>query len=201
MEPIEKLGDLDRAFDLLLIILGIITSALFQFQSTRLPLEIAASNPDFGQKELFYQVNQQITIWLRVFFIPLIILIGVWFINRVAFQGKIRVRKSLSEFCYIMCFTILGHDLIYFIGATTFQPRQITIGPTPLTVMATIFTILVSLGLVYIHEIPFIHTEDIKTRKEALAKIWRPVLIRALAIWFVTLVIVNSITLLSLVSV
>lgn len=67
MEPIEKLSELDRAFDLLLVILGIITSALFQFQSTRLPLEIAALNPSIGQEGLFHEVEKQITIWLRIF--------------------------------------------------------------------------------------------------------------------------------------
>ncbi|MCP8315601.1 MAG: hypothetical protein H3Z52_04780 [archaeon] len=194
MEPIEKLNELDRAFDLLLVILGIITSALFQFQSTRLPLEIAALNPGIEQRELFSAVQTQITIWLRIFFIPLILLIAVWFVNRVAFQSRIRVRKSLSEFCYIMCFWILGHDVIYFIGAVIFQPTQITFMPTPLTLIENIFTILISLGLVYSHEIPFIRTEDIKTRKKTLARIWRPILIRALALWLVTLAIVNDIT-------
>ncbi len=203
MEAIEKLSELDRAFDLLLVILGIITSALFQFQSTRLPLEIAALNPGIEQKELFYQVNQQITIWLRIFFIPLVILIGVWFVNRVVFQSRIRVRKSLSEFCYIMCFAILGHDVIYFIGAVIFQPRQITFVmlDNPLVFIETISIILISLGLVYSHEMPFIHTEDIKIRKVTLARTWRPILIRALALWFVTMVIVNNITYLSFVSV
>ena len=57
MEPTEELNELDRAFDLLLVLLGIITSTLFQFQSTRLPLEIAALNPDLAQEEIFAEVN------------------------------------------------------------------------------------------------------------------------------------------------
>lgn len=95
---------------------------------------------------------------------------------------------------------ILGHDVIYFIGAVIFQPRQITFVmlDNPLVFIETIFTTLISLGLVYSHEMPFIRTEDIKTRKKT---IWRPVLIRAFALWFVTLVMVNNITYLSLVSV
>ena len=31
MEPVEKIDELERIFDLLLVLLGIITAALFQF--------------------------------------------------------------------------------------------------------------------------------------------------------------------------
>jgi len=139
---------------------------------------------------------------LRVFFIPLILLIGIWFVNRIALRARIRVRKIASEFCYVMCFTILGNNIVYFMGAVTFRPLEfwITIGPSPPTVIMVIFTILISLGLVYCHEIPFIKREDIRTRKEAFAKIWKPVLVHTIVIWFVTLAMTNQIVLMSLVS-
>jgi hypothetical protein len=139
---------------------------------------------------------------LRVFFIPLILLIGIWFVNRIALRARIRVRKIASEFCYLMCFTILGNNVVYFMGAVTFRPLEfwVTIGPSPPTVIMVIFTILISLGLVYSHEIPFIDRENTRTRKETFAKIWKPVLVHTLVIWFVTLVTINSIVLLSLTS-
>jgi len=191
MEPTEKIDELDRTFDLLLVLLGIITAALFQFQSTRLPLEIAASNPNLMQKEIFDKVNEQITIWLRVLFIPLILLIGVWFVNRISLRARIRVRKSISEFCYVMCFTILGHDIVFFIGAATFRPEPF-LGALSSRI-EVIFVILISLGLIYFYEIPFIHTEHIRTRKEKFKRIWKPILIRTFATWFIALAIVNNI--------
>ena len=201
MEPTEKIDELDRTFDLLLVLLGIITAALFQFQSTRLPLEIAASNPNLMQKEIFDKVNEQITIWLRVLFIPLILLIGVWFVNRISLRARIRARKSISEFCYVMCFTILGHDIIYFMGAATFRPEQLGVTIAgPLSGVMVFSIIPISLGLIYSYEIPFIHKENIRTRKETLTRIWKPIFVRTFAIWFVTLVIINWITYLSLVS-
>jgi len=136
------------------------------------------------QNEIFNKVNEQITIWLRVLFIPLILLIGVWLINRISLRAKIRARKSISEFCYVMCFAILWHDIVYFMGAATFRPEQFaaTIGSSPLAVIMTISTFFISLGLIYSHEIPFIRAENIRTRKE---KKWKPILACTFVIWVV----------------
>lgn len=193
MEPIEKLDELDSAFDLLLVLLGIISATLFQFQCTKLPLEIASK---VEQEEVFTEVNKQITIWLRILFIPLVLLIGVWFVNRIALRARIRARKSISEFCYIMCIKILVDDIAIFMGAAAFRPMQfmLTAGQFgPLAVLVVVFNILISLGLVYSYEIPFIQRENIRTRKETLTRIWKPILVRTFVLWFASLAIINNI--------
>ena len=192
MELTEKIDGLDGTFDLLLVLLGIITSVLFGFQCTRIPLEIASLNPVLTQTEIFAEVNRQITIWLRVFFVPLILLIGVWFVNRIGLQTRIGVRKSVSEFCYGWGFTILGQDVAYFFGVATFSSLESIqlVGSSPLTSILSISNFLILLGLVYSYEVTLAREETAETRK-ATPKIWKSVLTRTIAFWFLTLVITN----------
>lgn len=183
MGATEKIEELDRAFDLLLVLLGIITATLFQFQGTRLPLAIASTNPNLDQMGLFTEVNAQMTLWLRVLFIPLILLIGIWRVNRIALRARIRARKNVSEFSYAMCITILGADIVYFMGAATYRPEQfaVVIGGTPFTPIMVLFNFLVSLGLIYSYEMSFTGAES---RPRG---IWKSILARAIAMWFIAL--------------
>ena len=187
----EKIEWLDGTFDLLLVLLGIITSVLFGFQCTRIPLEVASLNPDFTQTQLFTEVNRQITIWLRVFFIPLILLIGVWFVNRIGFKTRLGVRKSVSEFCYSWAFTILSQDFAYFFGVATFSSiESIQLQGSPLGVFLAIFNFLVLLGLVYSYEVTLARDET-SEKVRVTRKIWKSILIRTFAFWFLALVVTN----------
>ena len=187
----EKIEWLDGTFDLLLVLLGIITSVLFGFQCTRIPLEVASLNPDFTQTQVFTEVNRQITIWLRVFFIPLILLIGVWFVNRIGFKTRLGVRKSVSEFCYGWAFTILSQDFAYFFGVATFSSiESIQLQGSPLGVFLAIFNFLVLLGLVYSYEVTLARDET-SEKVRVTRKIWKSILIRTFAFWFLALVVTN----------
>ena len=187
----EKIEWLDGTFDLLLVLLGIITSVLFGFQCTRIPLEVAALNPGFTQTQIFTEVNKQLTIWLRVFFIPLILLIGVWFVNRIGFKTRLGVRKTVSEFCYGWAFTILSQDFAYFFGVATFTSLEsIQLQGSPLGVFLAIFNFLVLLGLVYSYEVTLARDETAEKRR-VTRKIWRSILIRTVAFWFLAIVVTN----------
>ena len=187
----EKIEWLDGTFDLLLVLLGIITSVLFGFQCTRIPLEVASLNPDFTQTQVFTEVNRQITIWLRVFFIPLILLIGVWFVNRIGFKTRLGVRKSVSEFCYGWAFTILSQDFAYFFGVAAFSSiESIQLQGSPLGVFLAIFNFLVLLGLVYSYEVTLARDET-SEKVRVTRKIWKSILIRTFAFWFLALVVTN----------
>ena len=191
MEFTEKLDKLDGTFDLLLVLLGIITSVLFGFQCTRIPLEIASLNPRFTQKEIFTEVNRQITIWLRVFFVPLILLIGVWYVNRIGLRTRISVRKGVSEFCYGWGFTILGQDFAYFFGIATFSSiESIQLQGSPLSVFLAIFNFLVLLGLVYSYEVTLAR-EETTEKGRVTRKIWKFILIRTIAFWFLAIAVTN----------
>ena len=97
MEPSERMEELDRLFDILLVLLGIITAALFQFQTARLPLEVAAQNPELGQQGIYDEVNKQMIIWLRIFFVPLILLGSGSSIGSPWQQGRGYERHSRSS--------------------------------------------------------------------------------------------------------
>jgi hypothetical protein len=187
----EKIEWLDGTFDLLLVLLGIITSVLFGFQCTRIPLEVAALNPGFTQTELFNEVNRQITVWLRVFFIPLISLIGIWFVNRIGLRTKIGMRKSVSEFCYGWAFTILSQNFAYFFGVATFTSiESIQFTANLLSAILNVFNFLIILGLVYTYETTAALDRTAEKGK-IHPKIWKPVLIRTVAFWFLALAITN----------
>ena len=187
----EKIEWLDGTFDLLLVLLGIITSVLFGFQCTRIPLEVAALNPSFTQTQIFTEVNKQITIWLRVFFIPLILLIGVWFVNRIGFKTRLGVRKSVSEFCYGWAFTVLSQDFAYFFGVAAFTSLEsIQLQGSPLGVFLAIFNFLVLLGLVYSYEVTLARDET-ADKGRVTRKIWKSILIRTFAFWFLAIVVTN----------
>lgn len=187
----EKLNGLDGSFDLLLVLLGMITSVLFGFQCTRIPLEIASLHPDFTQTQILTEVNRQITTWFRTFFIPLILLIGVWFVNRIGLRTRVGLRKSVSEFCYGWGFTILSQDFAYFFGVATFTSLEsVQLQGPPLSVFLTIFNFLVLLGLVYSYEITLAREETAEKGKVA-RKIWKSILIRTIAFWFLSLAITN----------
>jgi hypothetical protein len=136
-------------------------------------------------------VNRQITIWLRVFFIPLILLIGVWFVNRIGFKARLGVRKSVSEFCYSWAFTILSQDFAYFFGVATFSSiESIQLQGSPLGVFLAIFNFLVLLGLVYSYEVTLARDET-SEKVRVTRKIWKSILIRTFAFWFLALVVTN----------
>jgi len=118
MKPTERLDELDRIFDLLLVLLGIITASLFQYSCTIIPLEITAQNQTLTQQELFQEMDKSITATLRVLFIPLVLLIGIWILNRISLKTKIRARRFVSEFSYIIAFMILTFDIDAFLGVS-----------------------------------------------------------------------------------
>lgn len=190
MAAIERIKELDAAFDLLLVLLGIITAVLFQFQCTRIPLEVASLHPELAGERMFVEVNGQIAIWMRIFFIPLILLIGVWFVNRIGLRTRVKLRKGISEFCYGWCFTILSQDFAYFFGAATFTSiESIRLNvTTPLTISLTIFNFLILLGIVYSYEVTRVRDETAEKQRVA-RKIWKSILIRTIAFWFLSLAI------------
>jgi len=191
MKPTERLDELDGIFDLLLVLLSIITAAMFQHLCTVEPLRITQLNPNLSESELFQTIDTQMTIWLRVFFIPLVLLIGVWIFNRISLRTRITFRKAISEFCYLMAFAILSYDIYAFIGVVTFYPLQYAF---QIIGVITGLQLLSSLGLVYSYEIVFINRENIRTRKETWKRIWSPLLIRVLILWGVTFYLTFAIT-------
>jgi hypothetical protein len=170
------------------VLLGIITSVLFGFQCTRIPLEVASLYPSFTQTEIFTEVNRQITIWLLVFFIPLILLIGVWFVNRIGLRTRVGVRKSVSEICYGWGFTILSQDFAYFFGVATFSSLESIqlAGSSPLVTFLTILNFLILLDLIYAYEVTLAHDET-SEKQRVTWKNWKSILIRTIAFWFLTL--------------
>ncbi len=200
VHPTEEVEDLDRLFDILLVLLGIVTATLFQFVSAIVPQQIAAQNPGLSQDQLSFEVTKEITRWLRVFFIPLVLLIGIWFFNRIALMQRPNVKRALSEFCYVMGFTILAHDIVYFSGAVTMQPliemTSSNISGGLYSALMTAIVFLASLGLVHRYE-----TLAGPPEKEGVSGttkgFWRNVLVRTIAFWLITLGIVNWIEMLS----
>ena len=184
MKPSERLNQLDSVFDLLLVVLSIITAALFQYVCTLIPLEVAKLNPDLTQSEFFGKVNEEILIGLRAFFIPLILVIGVWIANRLFLRHRMRDRKIASEFCYLLAFAILLLDFLFLLGLsfpTFFSAKNLyadLIFPFFLVVEC-----VVSYVLVYSYETPFIYKENIRTWRQKLTRILMPIFIRTFIVW------------------
>lgn len=201
MQEINKVEDLDRLFDILLVLLGIVTATLFQFVCAIVPLQIAAQNPGLPQDQLAVQVTQEITRWLRVFFIPLILLVVIWFFNRIALAARFNAKRTTSEFCYVMGFTILAHDIMYFAGAVTMQPltrmTASNIGGGPYSLFMVIVVFLVSFGLIHRYEISTIPGTRVGFGGMS-RRYWRNVLVRTIVLWFLVLGIVNWIEMLSI---
>jgi len=201
VQPVERVEDLNKMFDILLVLLGIVTATLFQFVSVIVPLQIAAQNTSLSQDQLAIQVTQEITRWLRVFFIPLILLIGIWFFNRIALATRLNAKRTMSEFCYVMGFTILAHDIMYFAGAVTMQPlikmTASNVGGGQYSIFMTIVVFLVSFGLIYRYEISTISENRIGIGGMS-RRFWRNVLVRTIVLWFIVLGIINWIEMLSI---
>ena len=181
MKPTERLGELDRIFDLLLVLLGIITSALFQLACTVEPLEIGQN---LTGSEFVKEAIQAILKDFRILFIPLVLLLVLWLGNRILLRARMLLRKTFSEFCYLFAFQIILIDISALVGLSLYPYNYPQLTLTLLVL--TIPQFLVSLGIVYYYEIPFIYREKIRTRKEAWRRIWAPILLRTSIIWYVT---------------
>ncbi len=188
-------------FDILLVLLGIVTATLFQFVSAIVPLQVDASNPGLSQDQLAIEVTKEVTRWLRVFFIPLILLIGIWFFNRIALAARYNARRTMSEFCYVMAFTMLALNITYFAGAATMRPlievSSPNLGGSQYALIMNVVIFIVSFGLVYRYEISAVaETGDGTGRKSR--RFWRGVLVRTIVMWFIALVITNWVEMLSI---
>lgn len=152
-KKMETLDRLDRTFDLLLVLLSIISAALFQYACTIEPLNIAAVNQNLTQPEFFNEVDMTVKKELGIFFVPLVILIILWFINKLFLRTKIRTRKLFSEFCYLMAFSIVTFNTALLFGVT-FQLFPMYL--TQLGIIFYVLSFLASLSIVYAYESDFI---------------------------------------------
>jgi hypothetical protein len=183
MRPSERLEELDSVFELLLVILSIITAALFQYYSTMIPLEVTKLYPNLTQNEFYDKVNKEMITGLRILFIPLLVLIGSWVLNRLFLRQRLRVRKNFSEFCYLFAFSILTLNVLVFLS-TSFPILTLqNIYAQLFSQFSLIFSYVLSGFLVYLHEIPFIFTENIRTKKQKLMIIVLPIISRAILIY------------------
>jgi len=180
MNPAEILEELDKIFDLLLVLLGIITAAFFQLACTVEPLEIGYYN----LTELEF-VNESVKAIRRDFaflFLPLILVIGFWIYNRMFLRKRMYLRRVISEFCYLFAVLML---LIYtsaFIGISFFPYNTTGLNAT-LQILA-FPSFLASFCIVYFYEIPFIYRDNIRTRRAFFSTRLR-ILVQTIVIWLI----------------
>lgn len=192
MRVSEKFDQLDRVFDLLLVLLSIITASLFEYHVTTEPLRIASLN--LTETEYFQMVNSEVLRGLRMLFIPLILLILFWMVNRIFLKERFFLRKTLSEFCYLFAFSLILLHISIFFGVS-FHPFSFE----HLSLIVDVFfypLFLLSFCIVYYYEILFINRRTIKTRIDAVWRMWMPIFLRTSAIWLITtylVVVINEI--------
>jgi uncharacterized membrane protein YozB (DUF420 family) len=186
----SKTVELERIFDLLLFLLSVITAVLFQYVSTTEPLRIVASKPNLSQTEPFQEVDKNLTLYLRVLFIPFFLLVAVWISNRLSLKTRIVSRKNFSEFCYAFGFTNLVFN-IYFFVLMSF-PGLAALG-NPVLVTALISQFVITFPFIYYHEIPLIDQTDARTRMQKYNLIWKPILSKtylvSFAAWIIFIII------------
>jgi hypothetical protein len=175
----SQIEELSRIFDLLLLFLSIITAVLFQYTSSIEPLRIEALNPSFDKQQLFQEVNKSILLYLRIFFIPIIVLISLWILKRFPSAITKKWNRLLPEFCYAFCFNILTFDIYLFV-LTSF-PSLAAIGD-PVYLVTLVLQFLVPYPFVYYYEKPFIKQKRVKTRWQKFKSIWWPVLTKTYTI-------------------
>lgn len=201
MSTSERVEEFDRMFDILLVLLGIVTATLFQFISAVVPQQIGAQNHDLSQDQLAVEVTKEITRWLRVFFIPLILLIAIWFFNRIAMVGRPSTKRTVSEFCYVVAFTMLALDITYFAAAATMQPlievSSPNLGGSLYALIMNIVIFIASFGLIYSYETSAVAETGDGTGKKS-RRFWRGVLVRTILMWFIAMVITNWVEMLSI---
>lgn len=179
--------ELDRIFDLLLLFLSIITAAMFQYVCSIEVLEIQALNPSLTKQELFQQVNKYLLFYLRMYFIPILVLVSLWVFKRLSFGMTLKRKKFLSEFCYAFGLNVLMFN-IYIFFAVSFPSLSSMLNPLYLIVLTLQFSI--TCPFVYYYEKPSI-SQDMRTRWQKLRFTWWPILKKTYGISWVAW-IVNS---------
>jgi len=173
--------ELDRIFDLLLVFLTIVTAVLFQYASSIEPLRIEALNPTFDKQELFQEVDKFLLFYLRIYFIPIFVLISLWIVKRLPFVVTKKWYRLLSEFCYAFGVNIIMFDIYLFV-VTSFPSLAAISNPSYLVTL--ILQFLVPYSFVYYYEKPFIKQEGVTTRWQKLKSVWWAILKKTYSISF-----------------
>jgi hypothetical protein len=165
---------------LFLIILSIVTAALFQFMCTSTPIEIGPNSIHLEYVEVLVSALQMP---FRLLFFPIIILVMVWTLNRFLFRKKPRWRAGVSEFCYSLAIAILHMNILLF-TFYSFFPNYLQAEQIGLTYILLV-SILFPLGLLimYSYEVLFINTMKIRTRTHSIKIKWLPILFRTIGFW------------------
>ena len=192
--PSSQLGkseELDKVFDILLFLLSIVTAVFFQYSSTIYPLRVAAFKPDLTKVEFFQEVDRFLRFDLRMYFIPLFLLIAVWVSNRLSLRTRIARKKALSEFCYAFAFAIIGFD-IYILMVESF-PLLRPLGD-PAIFLVFVIQFLVSFPFIYYYEMPSVKKTS---GGEEFRTVWAPILLQAFMISFMAWIILITIFILN----
>ena len=166
------------------------TAVFFQYSSTIYPLRVAAFKPDLTKVEFFQEVDRFLRFDLRMYFIPLFLLIAVWVSSRLSLRTKIVRKKALSEFCYAFAFAIIGFDA-YILMVESF-PLLGALGD-PAIFLVFVIQFLVSFPFIYYYEIPFVRKAGGGEPEEEFKTVWLPILLQAFMVSFIAWIILITI--------
>jgi hypothetical protein len=185
-----SLADLDRVFDLLLFLISIVTAVFFQYSSTIVPVRVSAFEPDLTRLQFLQEVDKILRFDLRMYFVPLFLLITAWAVNRLFLNIKLVRKEFLSEFCYSLGFAILLFD-VYLIVVSSF-PHTEAIG-NPAILLLFVFQFLVSFPFVYYYEMLCFKRVGLDASRERLRVVWFPILQQAFLVSFVTWIVLITV--------
>ena len=183
-------AELDRVFDLLLFLISIVTAVFFQYSSTIVPIRVSAFEPDLTQLQFLQEVDKILRFDLRMYFVPLFLLIAVWAVNRLFLNIRWIRKEFLSEFCYSLGFAMLLFD-VYIIIVSSF-PHMEALG-NPAILLLFVFQFLVSFPFVYYYEILCFKRTGVNTSRGKFRVIWLPILQQAFLISFATWIILITV--------
>jgi len=195
LTPLTKPQELDKVFDLLLFLISVVTSVFFQFSSTVVPLRVAAVRSSLTQLEISQEVDMILRFDLRMYFIPLFLLVSVWIINRLPLETRILSKRTLSEFCYSLVFAILAVD-IYVLTLISF-PFLEALG-NPAILLIFLFQFIVTVPFVYYYEMPLSRKTDSRKWKDRFKIVWTPILQQAFMVSFATWIAIITIFVINL---
>lgn len=193
----KSADELDKVFDIILLLLGIMTAALFQYESVIEPLRLAAAHPNLTQQQLLQKIDMSLSLSLRMFFLPLFVLIAFWLANRLPFRMRTSRRNNISGFCYAFAAAILVFNIYVFLDVSF--PSLSSLSTLGFLVVLLVFQPLISLPLIYFREIAFIDQTGVRTRWQKFRRVWRLIMWKDYAFSFSAWFALVAITLINMI--
>ena len=139
-------GKLDHIFELILVLLSILSAAEFGYFSHLQNLTLASPN---NQKSIIEEMERNTMLFFRVLFIPLVFVISLWLPTQMV-RWKRFWRIILKEYCFGLALIILMIDTTFFVTLTF--PLLLVFESTRwyTIVLICIFAFLIGVSSVYV---------------------------------------------------